>query len=131
MDLLTIGEVARRAGIATSAIRYYESLGLLPMPERVHQHRRYAPAIVDRLALIAFARQLGFSLREIGALLNDFAPETSPAERWNALAPQKIAEIDTLIARAQQVKMLLEQTQRCACASLDACAGGDDAKPLC
>ena len=62
---LTIGEVARRAGIRTSAIRYYESVGLLPAPPRMSGRRRYDPSIVQRLAVLHLAQEAGFTMAEI------------------------------------------------------------------
>src|SRR5215203_2359679 len=66
---LTIGQVARQAGLATSAIRYYESIGLLPEPERLSGQRRYAPDVLRRLGAIDVAKQAGFTLEETRALL--------------------------------------------------------------
>lgn len=60
---LTVGEVARRAGIRTSAIRYYERVGLLPAPPRVSRHRRYDPSVVQRLAVLYLAQEAGFTSR--------------------------------------------------------------------
>ena len=59
---LTIGEVARRTGVATSAIRYYESIGLLPEPERESGQRRYRESVIGRLAFVGVAQSAGFSL---------------------------------------------------------------------
>src|SRR3989442_829672 len=67
--ILTIGEIATRAGVRTSSIRYYESIGVLPEPERRNGQRRYGPEAVERLKVIAVAQQAGFSLSEIGELL--------------------------------------------------------------
>src|SRR5688572_23189374 len=99
---LTIGEVARRAGIRTSAIRYYEDVGLLPAPPRVSGHRRYDPSVVQRLAVLHLAQEAGFTIAEIRVLFNGFAPDTPPAERWEALARRKLDEVDVLIQRAQR-----------------------------
>jgi len=68
VEELSIGEVARQAGIRASAIRYYEQAGLLPAPRRRGGQRRYEPDVVDRLALIAFAQQAGFTISEIRTL---------------------------------------------------------------
>src|SRR5881398_1043098 len=91
---LAIGEVADRAGVEPSAIRYYESLGLLPRPSRVGGKRRYGDDVLDRLALIALAKDAGFTIKEIRALVSDFAPDSGPAERWRILATRKLAELD-------------------------------------
>jgi MerR family transcriptional regulator, redox-sensitive transcriptional activator SoxR len=122
MNELSIGQVARAAGMRTSALRYYESVGLLPAPRRVSGQRRYDPAILQTLSLIHMARQIGFSIPEMRALLHGFAPDTTPSQRWQSLATQKLTEIDALIRHAQQVKALLEQVLQCQCGTLYDCA---------
>lgn len=118
MEQLTIGEVARRADLRPSAIRYYESAGLLPPPARVHGQRRYETDVLDRLAVIRFAQQAGFTVAEIRRLLTGF----DPATRWHALAERKLTELDALIARAQAMKEMLAEGLRCGCLSWDECA---------
>ena len=71
MEELTIGEVARQAGIRPSALRYYESIGLLPVPRRVNGRRRYDPAIVQQLTVLQVARQAGFTIAEIQTLFHE------------------------------------------------------------
>ncbi len=83
---LTIGEVARRARIQPSALRYYERVGLLDPPPRVGGRRQYDPRVLHRLAAIGVAQQAGFTIAEIKTLLNGFAAETPAAARWRALA---------------------------------------------
>lgn len=119
---LTITAVARRSGLRTSAIRYYEGLGLLPVAIRVGGRRRYDPEILSRLALIAITRQMGFSLAEIGTLLHGFDAGTPAPARWQALAKSKLIEIEALIARAEEMKRLLGEALGCECPSLDHCA---------
>ncbi|MEO8609980.1 MAG: MerR family transcriptional regulator [Chloroflexota bacterium] len=122
MAEMTIGEVAKQAGVNTSTVRYYDRLGLLPKPRRVHKHRRFDPSVLHWLTLIDFAQKAGLTLAEIQRLFHGFEPETSPAERWQVVAEQKLPQIDALIARAQKMKRLLEQTQQCQCARLEDCA---------
>jgi MerR family redox-sensitive transcriptional activator SoxR len=119
---ITIGEVARRTDVRASAIRYYERVGLLPEPERVAGRRRYDPEVVDRLALIKGAKRAGFTIREVRTLLHGFPAETGAGERWQALASQKLKEVDKLIAQLREMRFLLEEALRCECASLDECA---------
>jgi MerR family redox-sensitive transcriptional activator SoxR len=76
MEEFSIGEVAKRAGIRASAIRYYESAGVLPAPQRVNGHRRYDSEVLDRLAVIQIAQQAGFTVAEIRTLFNGFTRET-------------------------------------------------------
>ncbi len=121
MAELTIGEVARRAGLQTSAVRYYESIGLLPPPRRESGQRRYDPGILDRLTMIRAAREIGFTLEEIRTLLDGFPTATPPSERWRTLADDRLPAIDALIERALLMKHLLESGLRCDCESIEAC----------
>ena len=122
MSTLSIGDVAHRAGINASAIRYYEGVGLLEKPERVGGKRRYDEAVLRRLAIIDAAKRAGFTIEEVRTLLYGFPAETVAAERWQALATNKLAEVDGLISRLRQMRELLEEALRCDCASLDECA---------
>jgi MerR family redox-sensitive transcriptional activator SoxR len=120
--LLTIGEVARRAGVRASAIRYYEEAGLLEEPDRVGGKRRYDEVALRRLALIGGAKRAGFTLGEIRTLLHGFPAGTGAAQRWQALASEKLIEVNEAIAQLRQTRGLLEEALRCECASLDECA---------
>jgi MerR family redox-sensitive transcriptional activator SoxR len=119
---LTISAVARHAGLRPSAIRYYESMGLLPAAARVGGRRRYGDDVLPRLALIAVAQQMGFTIAEINTLLHGFSPQIPASARWRALVAQKLPEVEALIARAQGMKVLLEEAMECGCLTLDACA---------
>ena len=101
---LTIGEVARRAGLKTSAIRYYESVGLLPEPPRESGQRRYGDDTLRRLQVIDVAKRAGFSLDEARVLLatGDGGPPAHAQLR--ELAERKLPEVDELIARAQAMR---------------------------
>jgi MerR family transcriptional regulator, redox-sensitive transcriptional activator SoxR len=134
MEELSIGEVARLAGMRTSALRYYESIGLLPEPRRVNGRRRYDPSTVQMLSIIHLAQQAGFTMAEIQALFYGFAAETPPGERWRPLVEQKLQEVEALIARAHKMQAMLKNLLRCGCARLEDClitdvsvanAGGD------
>ncbi len=117
---LSIGEVARRAGVASSRIRYYESIGVLPEPERVSGRRRYPPEVLRRLATIDVAQQVGFSLDEIRELMN---AASEPAHlRLRRLAERKLPEIDGLIRRATAIRRWLDMTSACECESLEVCS---------
>src|SRR4051794_27805717 len=119
MEQLEIGEVARRAGIAPSALRYYESAGLMPSPQRRNGRRRYAPDAIQRLAVITAAQSCGFTLAEIRTLLDGFTPGTSAGDRWRALAEVKLPELDEQIARLQQMKATLEMGLHCECLTFE------------
>jgi MerR family redox-sensitive transcriptional activator SoxR len=118
---LTISEVARQAGIRTSAIRYYESVGLLPLPQRVSGQRRYQADILRRLAFIQAAQAVGFSVAEMQTLLHELDGGAPLSARWQSLAKRKLAEVDTLIRRAQSMRQMLEKGLRCDCPDLEQC----------
>ena len=123
MEELTISEVAERAGIRASALRYYESVEVLPTPQRVNGRRRYDSRVFDRLAIIQMAQEAGFTVAEIRTLFNGFTMETTASARWETLARQKLVEVDALMIRAQTMKRILEeQLLRCRCLTLDECA---------
>jgi len=121
MAELTIGEVAQRAGVRASAIRYYESIGLLPEPRRVGGKRRYAANVLDRLGVIQLAQDAGFTLDEVRVLMHGFSTRTPASKRWRKLAQHKLEEIDASIARAQMMKRMLENLMECGCIQLDDC----------
>jgi MerR family redox-sensitive transcriptional activator SoxR len=118
---LAIGEVGRRAGLATSAIRYYERAGLLPRPMRISGQRRYEPDILGRLEMIRIAREAGFTVAETHLFLTG---ADKPSARWQALAERKLAEIDAIIAKARRMKTVLKSNFRCGCAETEDCARG-------
>jgi MerR family redox-sensitive transcriptional activator SoxR len=120
-ETLTIGQLAREAGIAASAVRYYERHGLLPQPERLHGQRRYASDTLRRLEVIAIAKRAGFTLAEIRLLLeaSDGGEPTHPQLR--ELADRKLPEVEALIARAEAMREWLTMARECTCSSLDLC----------
>jgi MerR family redox-sensitive transcriptional activator SoxR len=113
MASMTIGEVAARADINTSHIRYYERLGVLPEPERVGGQRRYDEGVLHRLAIIDVAQRAGFSLDEIRDL-------TTP--RVRELAERKLPDVEALIKRAEAVREWLRVAQTCDCETVDVCS---------
>jgi MerR family redox-sensitive transcriptional activator SoxR len=121
MHVFSIGEIAERVGVAPSAIRYYERIGLLPPSRRVNGKRRYDEGIVRKLNLIQMAQHAGLRIAEIQTLLHDFPVNTPPSERWRGLATHKIDELDTTIARLYAMKALLAQTLACSCDTLEGC----------
>jgi DNA-binding transcriptional MerR regulator len=108
--LLAIGELARRAGMAASALRYYERIGLLPPAERSGGKRHYPPASAERLALVRLCQDAGFTLKQIRQLV---AAGTRRGPTWNRLIEHKIAELDVRISEAQSAKSLLEHARGC------------------
>ena len=121
MVALNIGELARQVGIQTSAIRYYEEIGLMPPPPRIGGWRSYESNMVDRLQVIHTAREMGFSIEEIRILLNGFPRSTAPCDRWRNLAEAKLPEIREIIARATALKDLLEAGLNCTCEEIELC----------
>ena len=117
----SIGDVALRAGLNPSAIRYYERIGLLPDSERVSGQRRYDESVLGRLAVIEFAQRAGFTLAETRTLLSGFSTRVPPSARWRSLAQRKLPEVEALIARANGMKRLLEEGLECECLSLEEC----------
>ena len=126
MGSMSIGEVAQRAGLRPSTLRYYESIGVLPTPERENGRRRYdgevLRKVLDRLAVVRVAQQAGFTISEIRMLLDGFSEDTPPSERWRVLARKKLPEIEALVERALGMKNLLERGLRCECLRLEDCA---------
>ncbi|MDP9469962.1 MAG: lyase family protein, partial [Chloroflexota bacterium] len=106
MARLTIGEVARQAGICPSAIRYYEEIGLLPRPERVGGQRRYDTDVLTRLALVQMAQEAGFTIEEVRRLVAGFLEGTPASKRWRELAHRKLPEVDARIVREAHALML-------------------------
>jgi MerR family redox-sensitive transcriptional activator SoxR len=121
MKELTISEVARQAGIRASAIRYYESVGLLPPPRRVSGQRRYHADVLRRLAFIQAAQAVGFTVAEMQTLLHELGGNMPLSTRWQSLAQRKLTEVDALILRAQSMKQMLEKGLHCDCPDLEHC----------
>src|SRR5262245_23868917 len=117
---MTIGELARRAGVAPSAVRYYERVGLLPAPARANGRRLYGGDALPRLAVILQARRLGFSIAETRRLVTLFPPG-APSARRKTLAEAKITELDGTIAPAATTKAMLEVISGCRCESWEEC----------
>jgi MerR family redox-sensitive transcriptional activator SoxR len=113
MQKLTIGAVAHQAGVRTSALRYYEEIGLLPPPARINGQRRYDASVFQTLGLIHVAQQAGFTVAEIQILLNSILKEPTPSLQWQALAQQKLEEVEKRLSAVQSMKRLLEEVLRC------------------
>lgn len=107
--LLTIGELARRAGVATSALRYWEELGLLPAPARIAGQRRYPESATGRIGVILLLRDVGFTLAEQRAFL---ASHAAPGD-WQQLARRKLTELGEQIAAVQTARDAIDHALRC------------------
>jgi MerR family transcriptional regulator, redox-sensitive transcriptional activator SoxR len=121
MHNMSIGRVARFTGLAPSAIRYYESAGLLPAPRRQSGKRRYSSEDLGRLRIIQLARAAGFTVAETRTFLTGFSATVPPAARWRSLAERKLAEIDVQLTRFAGMKALLESSFHCGCLALADC----------
>ncbi|MCH8132202.1 MAG: MerR family transcriptional regulator [Myxococcales bacterium] len=118
---LRIGEVAQRAGIATSAIRYYEREGLIPKADRFGNARVYGTDILDRLALIALAKSAGFTIAETRRLLRGVSRRTPPGPRWRAQAQKKLVEVEARLAEAERMRSVLRKMMGCECPTFEDC----------
>jgi MerR family redox-sensitive transcriptional activator SoxR len=129
-ELLTIGEVARRAGRRPSSLRYYETIGLLPEPVRIGGHRRYRSDVLRTLTVIDTAQRAGLSLDEIKDLLGASPEDESATQRLREVAERKLPEVEALMERAEVVRRWLQAAARCECPTLEDCALFDDAARL-
>jgi MerR family redox-sensitive transcriptional activator SoxR len=118
---LTIGEVARQAGVPASTLRYWESAGLLTAPGRVGGKRRYDPQALRQISLIVLIKRAGFTLAETRIVLSGLSDRTPPPQIWRKLAERKLPEIKQTLAEARAMKKILEEGLRCDCLTLDDC----------
>jgi MerR family redox-sensitive transcriptional activator SoxR len=121
-ELLTIGEVARRSGVAASALRFYEDRGLIESERAGSGHRRFRRLVLRRVAFIVFAQRVGLSLGEIEAELAELPPDRVPTRRdWSRLSSRWSTRIDERIAELRRLKAGLTECIGCGCLSLDRC----------
>ena len=121
-DLLTIGEVSRRSGVAASALRFYEERGLITSERAGSGHRRYPRAVLRRIAFIVFAQRIGLSLEEIGAELAKLPADRAPArDDWARLSSTWARRIDDRIEELERLRVGLTECIGCGCLSLDRC----------
>ena len=121
-ELLAIGEVARRSGVASSALRFYEQRGLIEAEREGSGHRRFPRSVLRRIAFIVFAQRLGMTLDEIGEELAKLPPNHAPSRRdWSRLSGAWQARIDERIAELERLKLGLTECIGCGCLSLDRC----------
>ena len=118
---MAISDVARVFGLRTSAIRYYEQIGILPPAMRRNGQRRYNNSALFRLAVVQRARETGFTLEEIRELFFGFTEGTPPPKRWHQLSQRKVAELRERIKRLQLMETLLKRVEECRCDALDQC----------
>lgn len=129
----SIGELARRAGLQPSAIRYYESAGLLPEPCRFNGRRVYDTSALEWLGVVRLAQRAGFSISEIRELLHGFGRDTPASKRWRSLASRKLEEVRRRVEEARAMEEVLERLIQCDCPTLQDCgraAEGDGVSGL-
>ena len=121
-DVLTIGEVAARSGVATSALRFYEEQRLISAERNDSGHRRYPRSVLRRVAFIVFAQKVGLSLGEIRAELAKLPRNRAPDRAdWSKLSSGWTGRIDERIAELERMKAGLSECIGCGCLSLDRC----------
>ncbi len=118
---MKIGDLAGCTGLNSSAIRYYEKMGLLAAPHRVSGQRRYPNDAVHRVLLICFASDMGFTLEEIRVFLSGLRNDAPVGPRWRELAHRKIEEVERTVKRSLLLKSLFQHLLQCRCASLQIC----------
>lgn len=116
-----IGEVAKRAGISASAIRYYEKEGLILQADRQGNARVYGADIFDRLALIELAKKAGFTIAETRELVRGISRRTPPGPRLQSMARRKLVEVEARIAEAKRMRAVLERMTACECPTFSEC----------
>jgi MerR family redox-sensitive transcriptional activator SoxR len=121
-DLMTIGDVAKRSGVAASALRFYEDKGLITSERAGSGHRRYPRPVLRRIAFIVFAQKVGLTLDEIGRELAKLPPDRAPTRGdWARLTTTWSARIDDRIAELRRLQHGLTECIGCGCLSLDRC----------
>jgi MerR family redox-sensitive transcriptional activator SoxR len=119
---MTIGDVARRSGVAASALRFYEQRGLISSDRAGSGHRRFPRSVLRRIAFIVFAQRVGLTLDEIGDELAKLPPDRAPGRRdWSRLSSRWTTRIDRQIGELQRLRIGLTECIGCGCLSLDRC----------
>jgi MerR family transcriptional regulator, redox-sensitive transcriptional activator SoxR len=121
-DLVAIGDFARRAGVAASALRYYEELGLIWSERTSGGQRRYARMMLRRVAFIRAAQTVGLSLDEVRTALARLPDERTPNKAdWNKVSATWVRRVDQRIAELEQLRATLNGCIGCGCLSLRTC----------
>src|SRR5579862_6454141 len=121
-DLLTIGEVSRRSGVAASALRFYEERGLIRSERAGSGHRRYPRPVLRRIAFIVFAQRVGLTLDEIRDELDKLPGDRAPTRRdWSKLSSHWTERIDAQLAELGRLRDGIAECIGCGCLSLGRC----------
>jgi len=113
MSGMVIGEVARQTGVSPSTLRYYESISLIPAPDRQNGKRRYDQSIIQRLGVIRTAQRAGFTLDEVRLIFNDILSPNLESTDWHNLLQHKLIDLDNLLRNVQNMRTLLEEMMQC------------------
>ncbi len=123
MELLTIGELADRSGVATSALRFYETKGLIESERTAGNQRRYPRAALRRVSLVRAAQEVGLSLGEVAEALETLPHDRTPNKSdWEKLSRSWRKRLDRQIAELQALRNDLTDCIGCGCLSLKSCA---------
>ncbi|SEO76087.1 MerR family transcriptional regulator [Paenibacillus sp. OV219] len=110
MEGLSIGQLAAKANVNASTLRYYESIGLLPFPERRNGQRRYDESLLERIHFIKVAQHTGFNMQEIAILLTGYETGDPQSEQWEQLVKQKRCELEN---KTKQIELMIEVLDNC------------------
>jgi MerR family transcriptional regulator, redox-sensitive transcriptional activator SoxR len=116
-EVLSISDVAATTGLETSALRYYEKVGLIKPAGRAGGRRQYEPSVLQRLAAVALFQEAGFTISEVGELLDAGINRG----KWRSMAEEKLHEIDEHLERVTAARALLASAVRCECSGIDTC----------
>ncbi|KAA0560442.1 MerR family transcriptional regulator [Rossellomorea aquimaris] len=130
-SFLPIGELAKAADVSASTIRYYESIGMLPIPTRVSGQRRYTIEVLDQLKFIKTAQLAGFSNQEIIVLLEGFDDQAPPSERWRHMANTKCLELEEKKKQIDEMLNVLKNGLKCDCLTWSECFPKINSKGSC
>jgi MerR family transcriptional regulator, redox-sensitive transcriptional activator SoxR len=128
---LSIGQLAARAELNASTLRYYESVGLIPAPNRINGQRRYDESLLDRIHFIKIAQQTGFSIQEIALLLEGFEGGDSLTDRWEQMVKQKRSELEERKRQLNSMIRILDSGLSCKCLSWSECLDNIENKGSC
>lgn len=131
MEGLSIGQLATKAELNASTIRYYESVGLLPVPVRKNGQRRYDERLLERIHFIKIAQQTGFSIQEISVLLEGFETEESLSDRWEQMAKRKRSDLEERKKQLNSMIQILDSGLNCKCLTWSECLGRIDSNGTC
>ncbi|AND42891.1 MAG: MerR family transcriptional regulator [Bacillota bacterium] len=116
-----MGELAKKANVSPSAIRFYESIGIMPIPTRVSGQRRYTIDVLHQLKFIKTAQLAGFSIQEITVLLEGFDSKDTPSERWEQMAFTKCVDLEKQKKHIEEMLEVLNNGLKCKCQTWSEC----------